>query len=238
MVNVTNHARDLGGSLAIFLKLLMAAAFICLAFIDRNTTFLTENPGKVIGEAILVGAAAVIAFIGIAFNRRVGLGNKSMLITLGIIFLVFFAVHFFFELSGFNEIEETTGSRKLGEFEGRAKKSILAKIFVLFVAFLFISFTLCGWDAPSSTWSGWRVKGPVGFIIEGIWFAIVNAAPFIMIHMDRGGSFGDAMIEFGKMVFLFFVGHVVAQYGALYRETGLMTPSGARIVLGNEGPQE
>jgi hypothetical protein len=222
-MNTAQTAREYGGSLVIVLKLLMAAAFIGLAFIDRNTTFLTKNPGKVIGEAVLVGAMATLAFVLLAINRRVNL--VSLKWTFISVFVVFFGVHFLFELSGFNEIQETTGSRKLGRFEERGKRSILARIFIFFIMFLLLSFTLCGWDTPEKKWNGWRVRGAPGFIGEGLVFAILNAVPFIMIHKDRGGSTSDAMIEFIKFIFIFFLGHLGAQYGGLYNETGLMGPT-------------
>ena len=201
------------------LKVVFAIALGGLAIRDKNTRFLTEHPLKVISEALVVGAGSALAFYLIGKNRgATGLGKICFLA-----FMIFFAVHFLLELSGFNEIEETTGSKKLAEATSKASKSIIGKGFVFFVALILLMFTLCGWDSPFEGASDtWRVKGPKGFMGEGVIFALCSALPFIMIVKDRGGHNAEALKEFIKYFILFFGGHVGLQYGGLYREAGFM----------------
>jgi hypothetical protein len=224
--NANRKAKDLalrgGGLFVLSLKIVFAVALGGLAIADKNTRFLTSNPGKVIGEALVVGAGSALAFYLIGRNRgATGLVKISLLA-----FGIFFAVHFLLELSGFNEIEETTGSKKLSEATAKAKKSIIGKGLVFFVILLLLMFTLCGWDSPfignPPAADGWKIPGLKGFMAEGTVFALCSALPFIMIVKDRGGHNAEALKEFIKYFILFFGGHVGLQYGGLYREAGFM----------------
>jgi len=220
-VNLNAKGRALrgGGLLVLSLKIVFAIALAGLAIADKNTRFLTENPGKVIGEALVVGAGSALAFYLIGKNRgATGLGKICFLA-----FIIFFAVHFLLELSGFNEVEETTGSKKLSETTGKAAKSIIGKMLVFFVMMILLMFTLCGWDTPFEGASdNWRFKGLTGFMGEGGIFALCSALPFIMIVKDRGGHNAEALKEFIKYFALFFAGHFGLQYAGLYREAGFM----------------
>ena len=229
-----NIALSKGGTLVLLLKISFAMALAGLAISDKNTRFLTENPGKVIGEALVVGAGSAAAFAFIGWNR----GGVGMAKICAIAFAVFFGVHFLLELSGFNEVEETTGSRKLNAATGRASSSIIGRGLVFLVAMLLLAFTLCGWDGPFAPqiagWGprpDWKIPGVSGFMLEGFIFALFGALPFIMIVKDRGGATPEAMKEFIKYFFMFYVGHFGLQYGGLYREAGLM---GSK--LGNSTP--
>lgn len=228
-MNNTNKTRSLarekGGLLVLSLKGLFAAALIGLALFDRNTGFIKEHPELVIGEALVVGAGSAAAFYLIGKNR--GIPDQATLVKVcGFAFLVFFGVHFLLELSGFNEIEETTGSKKLAAATDRAKKSAFSKVLAFLVVLLLIMFTLCGWDSPftgaTPAASTWKVPGFKGFMGEGFFFALFSALPFIMIVKDRGGHTGEAVKEFFKYFFLFYAGHFSLQYGGLYREAGFM----------------
>lgn len=215
-------ALERGGLLVVALKFIFAVALTFLAVADKNTRFLTEHPLKVVSEAFVVGAGSAAAFAFIGWNRNAMTGIGKVLVAA---FLVFFGVHFLLELSGFNEIEETTGSKKLAEASAKVKKSITAKFIFFLVALTLIMFTLCGWDTPfgippaSATW---RIKGLLGFLVEGAVFALCSALPFIMIVKDRKGHTSEAMKEFVKYFFVFFAGHFCLQYGGLYREAGFM----------------
>lgn len=219
MNNTRRAALEHGGALVLALKFLFAMALAGLAVSDKNTRFLTENPGKVIGEAFVVGAGSAAAFAFIGWNRH----GTDLLKICTLAFLVFFGVHFLLELSGFNEVEETTGSKKLGESTGRAAKSAIVKVMVILIALLLFVFTTCGWDSPFNGASDtWRIPGLKGFGLEGVIFALCSALPFIMIVKDRGGHTAEAMKEFIKYFFLFGFGHFGLQYGGLYREAGFM----------------
>ena len=219
MNNTRRAALEHGGALVLALKFLFAMALAGLAVSDKNTRFLTENPGKVIGEAFVVGAGSAAAFAFIGWNRH----GTDLLKICTLAFLVFFGVHFLLELSGFNEVEETTGSKKLGESTGRAAKSAIVKAMVILIALLLFVFTTCGWDSPFNGASDtWRIPGLKGFGLEGVIFALCSALPFIMIVKDRGGHTAEAMKEFIKYFFLFGFGHFGLQYGGLYREAGFM----------------
>ena len=219
MNNTRRAALEHGGALVLALKFLFAMALAGLAVSDKNTRFLTENPGKVIGEAFVVGAGSAAAFAFIGWNRH----GTDLLKICTLAFLVFFGVHFLLELSGFNEVEETTASKKLGESTGRAAKSAIVKAMVILIALLLFVFTTCGWDSPFNGASDtWRIPGLKGFGLEGVVFALCSALPFIMIVKDRGGHTAEAMKEFIKYFFLFGFGHFGLQYGGLYREAGFM----------------
>jgi len=219
MNNTRRAALEHGGALVLALKFLFAMALAGLAVSDKNTRFLTENPGKVIGEAFVVGAGSAAAFAFIGWNRH----GTDLLKICTLAFLVFFGVHFLLELSGFNEVEETTASKKLGESTGRAAKSAIVKAMVILIALLLFVFTTCGWDSPFNGASDtWRIPGVKGFSLEGVVFALCSALPFIMIVKDRGGHTAEAMKEFIKYFFLFGFGHFGLQYGGLYREAGFM----------------
>ena len=123
MNNTRRAALEHGGALVLALKFLFAMALAGLAVSDKNTRFLTENPGKVIGEAFVVGAGSAAAFAFIGWNRY----GTDLLKICTLAFLVFFGVHFLLELSGFNEVEETTGSKKLGESTGRSEERRVGK---------------------------------------------------------------------------------------------------------------
>lgn len=220
MNNTRARALEHGGTLVLALKFLFAIALAGLAISDKNTRFLTENPGKVIGEAIVVGAGSVLAFLFIAWNRQVPTSAWPKLAIVA--FGVFFGVHFLLELSGFNQVEESTASKKLSETTSRASKSIIGKLLVGLVLVLLLLFTACGWDSPAEQMGGWRIPGWKGFGVEGFVFALSSALPFIMIVKDRKGSTEEAFKEFIKYFFLFGLGHVGLQYGGLYREAGFM----------------
>ena len=220
--NVVRSARTKGGLFVFALKFVFAIALAGLAITDKNTRFLTENPGKVIGEALVVGAGSALAFYLIGMNRHA----TGLLKICSIAFLVFFVVHFLLELSGFNEGEETTGSKKLSEATAKAKKSIIGKGLVISVMFILLVFTLCAWDSPFvgtvPAAATWEYKGSLGFMGEGFIFALYSALPFIMIVKDRGGHTSEALKEFAKYFALFFAGHFGLQYAGLYREAGFM----------------
>jgi len=219
MNNTRRMALEHGGTLVLALKFLFALALAGLAVSDKNTTFLTEKTGLVIGEAVVVGAGSAAAFAFIGWNRH----GTDLIKICTLAFLVFFGVHFLLELSGFNTVEETTASKKLKESTGRAAKSGVAKALVIFVALTLFLFTMCGWDSPFNGASDtWRIPGVKGFGLEGLVFALCSALPFIMIVKDRGGSGAEAMKEFIKYFFLFGFGHFGLQYGGLYREAGFM----------------
>lgn len=222
---VRGLALEKGGTLVLLLKIAFGMALAGLAVSDKNTRFLTENPGKVIGEALVVGAGSALAFAFIGWNRS----GADLVKICGIAFAVFFAVHFLLELSGFNEVEETTGSKKLSEATGKAASSIIGKGLVFLVAMLLLAFTLCGWDDPFAAqirgWSNrpaWKIPGWKGFMAEGFIFALFGALPFVMIVKDRGGHTSEAMKEFIKYFLMFYLGHFGLQYGGLYREAGFM----------------
>ena len=222
MNNTRRMALEHGGTLVLALKFIFAAALAGLAVTDKNTRFLTENPGLVIGEAAVVGAGSAAAFAFIGWNR----GATGLVKVCTLAFLVFFGVHFLLELSGFNEVEETTGSKKLGESTGRASKSVIVRTMVFLVALILFLFTMCGWDSPFNGASDtWKVPGVKGFGLEGIVFALCSALPFVMIVKDRKGSTAEAMKEFIKYFFMFGLGHLGLQYGGLYREAGFMPGS-------------
>lgn len=219
MNNTRRAALEHGGTLVLALKFLFALALAGLAVSDKNTTFMTKNPGLVIAEAFVVGAGSAAAFAFIGWNRH----GTDLLKICTLAFLVFFGVHFLLELSGFNTVEETTASKKLKESTGRASKSAIVKALVVFVLLTLFLFTMCGWDSPFNGASDtWRITGVRGFALEGLVFAVCSALPFIMIVKDRGGPTAEAMKEFMKYFFLFGSGHFGLQYGGLYREAGFM----------------
>ena len=89
MNNTRRAALEHGGALVLALKFLFAMALAGLAVSDKNTRFLTENPGKVIGEAFVVGAGSAAAFAFIGWNRH----GTDLLKICTLAFLVFFGVH-------------------------------------------------------------------------------------------------------------------------------------------------
>lgn len=211
-----------GGGLLIFaMKFVFAIALAGLAIADKNTEFIKKHPGLVVSEAVVVGAGSALAFAIIGLNRN---ATSSLMKTCILAFAIFFGVHFLLELSGFNEVvEETAGSKKLEALSSKAKKSVVGKIVFTLIALMLIMFTLCGWDTPfPEAAAKWRIKGVPGFMMEGFFFALLGALPFIMIVKDRRGSTKEALTEFAKYFVLFYMGHFGLQYGGLYREAGFM----------------
>ena len=235
MNNIGPKSLEMGGALVLLLKGLGAIALIMLAVIDRNLAFIKKKDTKpgdqvgiLIGEAALVGFMSMISFAFLFWNRGFlqRLMTRAGLKTLGFAFAIFFAFHWLLELTGMNEIEETTATRKLGAFESRAKKSILVKVLLALTFFVFVVFTFCGWDSPLGIASTWKtaLKGSpyVAVFLEGLIFSIMNAIPFILIVKDRGGKTREAFVEFLRYVIVFFMFYFPMQYGGLYREVGLM----------------
>lgn len=236
MINnaVRNLALEKGGTLVFLLKMFFGLAVAGLAISDKNTTFLKNNPGLVVGEAFVVGIGSAIALAIVCANRRfapifASFRESSVVRNCLIVFLLFFGIHFLLELSGFNEIEETGGTRKMKKNLDKAESSIVGRGFVFLVVMLMLAFTLCGWDDPFAPqihgWGPrppWRIPGWPGFMFEGLWVALFGALPFVMIVKDRGGHGGEVATEFFKYFIMFYMGHFGLQYSGLYREAGLM----------------
>ena len=213
-------ARELGPKLVTFLKVIFIGVFGVLAATTRDTTQIKKKGfGLLFAEAVVVGAGAALSFGAVGWNRRFE-GSWPKL--LGISFVVFFALHFLFELSGFNEISASasTGAKKFAGQTQKLEKSMAARVTFGLILFVLAMVSLCVWDSP------WQETAPWKFFVEALVIGLGSAVPAIMIVKDRGGERNEILKAFFFGLFVFgFVGHFGLQYSGLYREFGFMPRS-------------
>jgi hypothetical protein len=218
------RARDLGPKLVTLLKVIFIGVFGVLAATTRDTTQIRKKGlGLLVAEAVVVGAGAALSFAFVAWNRKFA-GSWAKLI--GISFVVFFGLHFLFELAGFNEISATasTGAKKFADQTTKVKKSKAALIVIGLVMFILAMFTLCAWDAPPSA-PDWRLSRNLSFfVLEPLAIGLGSALPAIMLAKDRDASPTEVTKSFLFGLVLFGSGHFGLQYSGLYREFGFMGP--------------
>ena len=219
-------ARELGPKLVTFLKVIFIGVFGVLAATTRDTTQIKKKGfGLLVAEAVVVGAGAALSFGAVGWNRRFG-GSWPKL--LGISFVVFFALHFLFELSGFNEISASasTGAKKFTGQTQKLEKSMAARVTFGLILFVLAMVSLCAWDSPWQETAPWRLgKTRSVFILEALIIGLGSAVPAIMIVKDRGGERNKILIAFFFSLFVFGSFHFGLQYSGLYREFGFMPGS-------------
>ena len=219
-------ARELGPKLVTFLKVIFIGVFGVLAATTRNTTQIKKKGfGLLVAEAVVVGAGAAISFGAVGLNRRFE-GSWPKL--LGISFVVFFALHFLFELSGFNEISASasTGAKKFAGQTQKLEKSMAARVTFGLILFVLAMVSLCAWDSPWQETVPWRLgKSWRTFFGEALVIGLGSAVPTIMIVKDRGGERSEILKAFFIGLFMFGSGHFGLQYSGLYREFGFMPGS-------------
>ena len=220
-------ARELGPKLVTFLKVIFIGVFGVLAATTRDTTQIKKKGfGLLVAEAVVVGAGAALSFGLVGWNRRFG-GSWPKL--LGVSFVVFFALHFLFELSGFNEISASasTGAKKFAGQKQKLEKSMAARVTFGLILFVLAMVSLCAWDSPwLQETAPWRLgKTRSVFILEALIIGLGSAVPAIMIVKDRGGERNEILKAFLIGLFMFGSGHFGLQYSGLYREFGFMPGS-------------
>ena len=220
-------ARELGPKLVTFLKVIFIGVFGVLAATTRDTTQIKKKGfGLLFAEAVVVGAGAALSFGAVGWNRRFG-GSWPKL--LGISFVVFFALHFLFELSGFNEISASasTGAKEFAGQTQKLEKSMAARVTFGLILFVLAMVSLCAWDSPwLQETAPWRLgKTRSVFILEALIIGLGSAVPAIMIVKDRGGERNEILKAFLIGLFMFGSGHFGLQYSGLYREFGFMPGS-------------
>lgn len=214
-MNTRGAALEAGPMLIFLLKIIFAVVFLTLAIIEKEFEFLKENPGKVITEAVVAGLGAALAFLFIAWNRNSPSDQWIKIILFS--FIIFFSIHFFLELSGFNESDERF-KKPLGK--------IWIRLVLALTGILLVVFTVVGWDSPWAPpplgWNPpppWRLspRGPA-FALEAIVVGLGSAVPAYLISKNRGGSPREAMKAFA----LLCAGHFGMQYSGVYRKFGFM----------------
>ena len=220
-------ARELGPKLVTFLKVIFIGVFGVLAATTRDTTQIKKKGfGLLVAEAVVVGAGAALSFGAVGWNRRFE-GSWPKL--LGISFVVFFALHFLFELSGFNEISASasTGAKEFAGQTQKLEKSMAARVTFGLILFVLAMVSLCAWDSPwLQETAPWRLgKTRSVFILEALIIGLGSAVPAIMIVKDRGGERNEILKAFLIGLFMFGSGHFGLQYSGLYREFGFMPGS-------------
>ena len=220
-------ARELGPKLVTFLKVIFIGVFGVLAATTRDTTQIKKKGfGLLFAEAVVVGAGAALSFGAVGWNRRFE-GSWPKL--LGVSFVVFFALHFLFELSGFNEISASasTGAKKFTGQTQKLEKSMAARVTFGLILFVLAMVSLCAWDSPwLQETAPWRLgKTRSVFILEALIIGLGSAVPAIMIVKDRGGERNEILKAFLIGLFMFGSGHFGLQYSGLYREFGFMPGS-------------
>ena len=219
-------ARELGPKLVTFLKVIFIGVFGVLAATTRDTTQIKKKGfGLLFAEAVVVGAGAAISFGAVGWNRQFK-GSWPKL--LGISFVVFFALHFLFELSGFNEISASasTGAKEFAGQTQKLEKSMAARVTFGLILFVLAMVSLCAWDSPWQETAAWRLgKTRSVFILEALIIGLGSAVPAIMIVKDRGGERNEILKAFLISLFMFGSGHFGLQYSGLYREFGFMPGS-------------
>lgn len=220
-------ARELGPKLVTFLKVIFIGVFGVLAATTRDTTQIKKKGfGLLFAEAVVVGAGAALSFGAVGWNRRFE-GSWPKL--LGISFVVFFALHFLFELSGFNEISASasTGAKEFAGQTQKLEKSMAARVTFGLILFVLAMVSLCAWDSPwQEKTAPWRLgKSWWTFFGEALIIGLGSAVPTIMIVKDRGGERNEILKAFLIGLFMFGSGHFGLQYSGLYREFGFMPGS-------------
>ena len=220
-------ARELGPKLVTFLKVIFIGVFGVLAATTRDTTQIKKKGfGLLFAEAVVVGAGAALSFGAVGWNRQFK-GSWPKL--LGISFVVFFALHFLFELSGFNEISASasTGAKEFAGQTQKLEKSMAARVTFGLILFVLAMVSLCAWDSPwLQETAPWRLgKKRWVFILEALIIWLGSAVPAIMIVKDRGGERNEILKAFLIGLFMFGSGHFGLQYSGLYREFGFMPGS-------------
>jgi len=217
-------ALEAGPTLVTFLKIVFIVVFGVLAATTRDVTQIKKKGlGLLVAEAVVVGVGAAGSFALVAWNRKFS-GSWAKLV--GISFFVFFALHFLFELSGFNEISATasTGAKKFADQTSKVKKSKGALVVVGLIMFILLMFTLCAWDAPPAA-PDWRLPRNLSFfLLEPLAIGLGSALPAIMLAKDRDASRTEIIKSFLFGLVLFGSGHFGLQYSGLYREFGFMGP--------------
>jgi len=189
-------------------KMTVALLLFILSFINAYTPFITKSPRKFLGEMVLVGVMAAVAFGFVGGVRGVpGLRLTSIMF---MSFLVFSLFHVVMEFSGGNQVSVNAATVD-GKIQKEKKVLTSRPSLIIFgiIALVILGLALSVRDFDYVTSSQ--------LLFEGTVFAFLNAIPAIMIAVDRGERKPvDVIVGFLKMFGLFFTGHIVLQSGGFY----------------------
>ena len=189
-------------------KMTVTLLLFILSFINAYTPFITKKPRKFLGEMVLVGAMSALAF-GFVGGVR-GVPGFRLVSIMFMSFLVFSLFHVVMEFSGGNQVSvnPNISDAKLQ----REKKVLTSRASIIIfgiIALVILGLALAVRDFEYVT--------STQLLFEGSIFAFLNAIPTIMISVDRGERKPvNIIVDFLKMVGLFFTGHIVLQSGGFY----------------------
>jgi uncharacterized membrane protein len=194
------------GSKFILLFILLGLSF---ANADARNFTKCENANrpavrKFLGEALLIGFCTALSTTFIGWRQN---ATAQPILSAGFIgFLVFFIFHILMEFSGQNmaEVDPNKLSKREHEHEKYTKYLYIP---VGVIAIIMFCIATQVWD----TSIGWTE-----IMIQSLFFAFVNASPFVWLTINRGGSAKQIVIAFFKYFTLFFAGNIGLQTGGFW----------------------
>ena len=183
------------------------ALLTCLllgAFINGHKKYIEDNPRKFMWDSFLVGITSALGISAIAAMR----GYADLIPNLAFIaFFLFFTYNVFRELSGFNSL---TNDEDLTQNEAKQKKALKLPAGIFFLLAVTAGITIAAFA---------RVGHPQGFgalLKEATVFGLLTALGEIIVAANHGEHGADVAIAgFGNFG-LFFLAHIVMQWGGFY----------------------
>ena len=187
-----------------FGKFALLALLLILSFINGHKEYIAESPRKFMWDNFTVGLTSAIAISIIAAMR----GRSDLIPSLAFIsFLLFFVYNVFRELSGFNVVMDPTK-----QTQGEAKQGKVLKLPMLILIVISIV-VLVGMAIKA------KVAHPLGFgrlAGEAAFLASFTALGEMLVAKNHGEHIGAIAMTGGVNFIMFFMFHIVLQYGGFY----------------------
>lgn len=187
-----------------FGKFAFLAVLLILSFINGHKEYIAEKPRKFMWDSFAVGVTSAAAISIIAWMR----GRADLIPNLAFItFFLFFTFNVFRELSGFNRFFSEEGKTQGEEKQVKAIKLPGIIIFSVGMAVLIAMAVKA------------KVAHPMGLgrlFQEALVLSVATAIGEMVVAINHGEKGADVILTSLLNLALFFVGHVLMQYGGFY----------------------
>ena len=191
-------------------KFALLTALLVLSFINGHKDYISENPRKFMWDCFSVGATSAIGISIIAYMR----GRSDLIVNLAFIsFFLFFTYNVLREISGFNAV---SGGSALTKGESQ-QKDLLTKPIMTFAAGLIGFMIVLALAARVG-----HPQGMTALIKEACVLGFFTALGEGVLAKNHEHPLVEAV---GGNFILFFLAHIVMQFGGFYDHVFPPTPN-------------
>jgi len=187
-----------------FGKFALLALLLIGGFVNGHKSYIQKNPRKFMWDSFAVGGLSAVAIVIIAMMR----GRPDLAVNLAFVsFFLFFAYNVFRELSGFNDVFEKD---KLTQGEAKQARALKWPILGIFLAgsaiLMYMAYKA---SVPHPTGRG-------SLFLEAAILGAFTAAAEMTVARNHGVHFDGILVGGIANFILFFVAHLVLQWGGFY----------------------